>query len=44
MGVTCGEEETGERRDKVRVTHSVAVQQNLRSGEDGWFGRAGDTV
>lgn len=34
MGVTCGEEGTGERRDKVRVTQSVWVQQNLEGGVD----------
>lgn len=34
MGVTCVEEGTGERRDKVGVMHSVGVQQNPKGGED----------
>lgn len=34
MGVTCGEEGTGEKRDKVRVTQSVGVPQNLKGEED----------
>lgn len=33
MGVTCGEDGTGERRDKVRLTQSVGARQNLKRWE-----------
>lgn len=33
MGVTCGEDGTGERRDKVRLTRSVGARQNLKRWE-----------